>query len=181
MLSFLYMSIAQAGFGLSMEASQLERSGQEGANEVSLNSTLDYRTSKYLLQFEVLDFARSLARQDEIRGGMNGYVSLGRQRINTDWGGSIQVGLQMDAHNYLLGTQSVTDLYVAFAPRMGVELFRSGTTKRSKKRYKNTIAGGVYLAPHIGVAHVNEQVGHEIDNHLELSVGSQLQLSIWID
>jgi hypothetical protein len=44
MLSFLYMSIAQAGFGLSMEARQTDRSGQGGADETALNSTLDYRS-----------------------------------------------------------------------------------------------------------------------------------------
>jgi hypothetical protein len=180
MLSFLFMSFAQAGFGLSMEASQSEYSGEEEANEIAFNSTFDYRTPTYLLQFEALDFARSLAREDEIRGGVNAYFSLGKQRINSGWGGSIQVGLQMDAHNYLLGDQSVTDIQLALAPRMGLELFRS-EQKRTKKRYKNTISGGVYLAPHIGIAQVYEQVGHEIKNHFELSVGSQLQLSIWID
>jgi hypothetical protein len=116
-----------------------------------------------------------------LRGGLNGYVSMGRQRINTDWGGIIQAGVQLDAHNYLLGEQSVTDFQVAIAPRMGLELFRSEGSKRSKKRYKNTIAGGVYLAPHIGVAQVHEQVGHAVEDHLELSVGSQLQFSMWID
>ena len=143
MFSLLFISVAQAGFGLSMEASQNTLSGQQEAADILLNSTVDYRAKDFLIQFEALDFVQSLAVQDELRGGLNGYINMGRQQINSDWNGSIQLGLQLDARNYLLDSQAVTDVGVAFAPRMGIELYRSDSGR--KKQYRNTIAG-LYLA-----------------------------------
>jgi len=179
MFSFLFISAAQAGFGLSMEASQLDLSGQAEPGDIRLNSTLDYRSKDYLIQFEALDFARSLAVEDELRGGLNGYINMGRQKINADWNGSIQLGLQLDAHNYMLDNQAVTDIGVAIAPRMGLELYRNDTGR--KKQFRNTIAGGIYLAPSIGVVQGHDLIGSEINPNYQLSVGSQIQFSIWID
>ena len=179
MFSLLFVSVAQAGFGLSMEASQHTFSGQEASNDIILNSTLDFRTTDYLIQFEALDFVHSLAIEDQIRGGVNGYLTMGRQQINSDWNGSIQLGLQIDAHNYLLDSQSVTDIGVAFAPRMGVELYRKDTGR--KKQYRNTISGGLYLAPSIGIVQSHALSERSVNEHYEISVGSQLQLSIWLD
>ena len=179
MFSLLFISVAQAGFGLSMEASQHTLSGQREAADILLNSTVDYRGQNYLIQFEALDFVHSLAVQDEMRGGVNAYMNMGTQQINSDWNGSIQLGLQLDAHNYLLESQAVTDLGVAFAPRMGIELYRNDTGR--KKQYRNTISGGLYIAPSIGIVQKHELSERQVSDHFEVSVGSQLQLSIWLD
>jgi len=179
MFSLLFVSVAQAGFGLSMDASQHTFSGQETSNDIVLNSTIDFRTKDYLLQFEALDFVHSLAIEDQLRGGVNGYVNMGRQQINSDWNGSIQLGLHVDAHNYVLDSQSVTDIGVAFAPRMGIELYRKDSGR--EKQYRNTISGGLYLSPSIGVIQRHELSDRNINKNYEISVGSQLQLSIWLD
>ena len=75
-----------------------------------LNSTVDYCGKDHLIQFEVLDFVHSLAVQDEMKGGVNGDISMGSQQINSNWKGIIQIGLQLDAHNRLLDSESATDL-----------------------------------------------------------------------
>ena len=137
LLTTLFSNEANAGWGISTEAGQATISNVESPESIDLNTTLDLWTPKLLIQADVLSLAQSLAVEDQIDFGLNAYYSLGRQRINNDWGGSLQVGTRFDMSQYQLGGQSVSDYSIALEPRMGIELRPAaveGNGKRGKKK-----------------------------------------------
>lgn len=148
-----------------MEASQSEHSGEE----IAFKSTISFRAPRLLFQFEELDSAYTLAKENEIPGWFNGYVSLGTQHIFLDWGGTNYLGSQLDAHNSLMGEESLPMFMWPWYCEWDW-IFRSDMKKHNKKKYKNTMTEGFYLAPHIEIDQLHEQFGHELSQNLEITV-----------
>ncbi|MEC7986196.1 MAG: hypothetical protein VX278_13610 [Myxococcota bacterium] len=122
LLTTLFAQEANAGWGMSTEAGQATISNVDGDGSIDLNTTLDLWTPKFLVQADVLSLAKSLAVEDRIDFGFNAYYGLGRQRINSDWGGSLQLGTRFDVTQYQLSGQAASDYSIALEPRMGIEL-----------------------------------------------------------
>ncbi|MFT4979118.1 MAG: hypothetical protein ACI8S6_005028 [Myxococcota bacterium] len=155
---------ANAGFGVTAAL---------GSYENSINTdyyvpqhaypTIDYKQGPYLVQVAVLDLINTMASDDEdqILFGLNGFYRIGKGPIAGEVHGVRQIGATID---YNQVGQDITFTTVQAAFRMGAEA--------SKK-----MGIGLYVVPEIGVNIASEDAREE---SLEIAVGGQVQLSIWM-
>lgn len=155
---------ANAGFGVS---------GVMGTIENSTNTnyftgqhaypTLDYKQGPYLVQVAALDLINTMGQDDEniLKFGLNGYYQIGKGKVSENVMGVRQLGLSLDYDQ--LG-EDITFTTLLAGLRMGAQ--SSGK-----------MGVGVYVIPQIGVNLASEDAREE---SMELAVGGQIQLSVWM-
>ena len=155
---------ANAGFGVT---------GTLGSIENSINTdyfagqhyypTLDYKQGPYLVQVAALDLINTMGADDEdyMLFGVNGYYQFGKGPVAPEVTGVRQIGASLDYHQV---AEDVTFTTVMASFRMGAQSVKK-------------MGVGIYVVPEIGVNLASEDAREE---SMELAVGGQVQLSVWM-
>jgi hypothetical protein len=155
---------ANAGFGVTAALGSVENSiNTDHFVGQHFYPTFDYKQGPYLLQFAVLDLINTIGQDDEdiLLVGANAYMKIGGGPVGPNVAGVQQLGVSLD---YRQAGEDITFTTLMLSGRMGAQ-----TAKK--------MGIGIYVVPEIGINVASEDAREE---SLELAVGGQVQLSVWM-
>ena len=169
-LAFLAPSQAEAAWGFTAhQGVDIAAKQQQYMSPMEYLPTIDYKAGKVLIQFDALETIASLGREDLMNFGLNGYYTVSKGEINSNFDGVLQMGASIDLQqDNTIEDAEHNNIYALAQARMGAQ---------SAKKF----GIGIYVVPGIGIANVPalEQDGDEYEMETELAVGTGLQISVW--